>query len=877
MIRFSQVGKAGPVKNTGARGADMAVGPNNTITVSAEILHGNCVVPFRSSVFRRMGTLLSGTAFFCQSQLAEAAEFGLRLHALDVQGFGAGRVDYVAPFGIVTIGITVFAATISLMHLRARRRWQRRDESQQLEIGDTQAGLKRAELFLAAEPQILVTWNGDEPDISGNLSIVLDAPIPRRVLGFGSWLPGEQAKALEEAVDQLRERGQHFKLSIRASNGNHIEAEGHAIAGRAVLRLRDVSGDRLSLLRLEESHGRLLDEATALKTLLNTAPQAAWLRDRAGNLVWVNAAYADAVEAGDGSEAVARHLELLERDDRNEAKRLRLSGAPFKARVQTVIAGKRRKLDVIETPTAGGSAGIVADMTEVEAIRADMDTQRDAHIRTLNHLPIAIASFDRTRRLHFHNQAYADLWKLDPAFLTTTPSDGEVLDKLRASGQLPEQADFRVWKATLLDGYRSEEMREYWWSLPDGRQLRVVANPNSQGGITYLFDDLTERYSLESRVHTLTRVQGETLDSLREGVAVFGSDGRLKLGNPAFAEIWQIDAAILGEDPHIDQIIEASKRAGAEGAWQQLKSAITGFNDARMPTSRRLKLEGNKIDATTIPLSDGATLVNFVDVTVNVRVEQALRERNDALENASRFKTSFIKNVSFELRSPLTSVIGFGQALAAGTAGPLSERQQDYTRHITQSSEALLTLIDDILDIASIDAGTLELEPSRIDIEAIIHQAAQDLKNRTEEQDLKLLVDIASEVRHFSADARRLRQILFNLLSNAIDFSSQQGVISVSAGMEKSNVVLKVKDAGQSLPAGLATQRHEEVLSSDPALQESLNRDALNRGAGLRLSVVRSLVELHGGNVRIISSVSGGTEVICSFPLDGVTASAIGE
>ena len=103
------------------------------------------------------------------------------------------------------------------------------------------------------------------------------------------------------------------------------------------------------------------------------------------------------------------------------------------------------------------------------------------------------------------------------AFLETGPSDSEILDALRSARKLPEQADYRSWKASALAAYRAIEAHETWWHLPDGRMLRVVTNPNPQGGLTYLFDDVTERVHLESRFNALTRVQGETLDTLKEG------------------------------------------------------------------------------------------------------------------------------------------------------------------------------------------------------------------------------------------------------------------------------------------------------------------------------------------------------------------------
>ena len=124
---------------------------------------------------------------------------------------------------------------------------------------------------------------------------------------------------------------------------------------------------------------------------------------------------------------------------------------------------------------------------------------------------------------------------------------------------------FIVLVTALLTGcatkaYRAVETGETVWYLPSGRTLRVVINPNPQGGVTYLFDDVTERFSLESSYNALMRVQGETLDSLKEGVAVFGTDGRLKLFNPAFATLWNCDPAALAEKPHFDQVMRATGR-----------------------------------------------------------------------------------------------------------------------------------------------------------------------------------------------------------------------------------------------------------------------------------------------------------------------------
>ena len=137
-------------------------------------------------------------------------------------------------------------------------------------------------------------------------------------------------------------------------------------------------------------------------------------------------------------------------------------------------------------------------------------------------------------------------------FLDQGPTDSDVLERLRAARRLPEEVDFRKWRGALHEAYRALEAKEHEWHLPGGRTLRVVTTPSPEGGITYLFDDVTERLELARRYDALIRVQGETLEALAEAVAVFGSDGRLNLFNPAFAELWHLSPGTLAERPHIE-------------------------------------------------------------------------------------------------------------------------------------------------------------------------------------------------------------------------------------------------------------------------------------------------------------------------------------
>jgi len=721
-------------------------------------------------------------------------------------------------------------------------------------------------MLIGAETQIVISWDGRdaEPTVEGDASIVGSTAAPRRVLAFGSWLAPADVPALEGAIERLKQRGEAFHLTLRRSGQGFVEAEGRSVSGRALLRLREVTGDRLERLRVQRALNEVTNNIQSLQALLDTIPQPVWLRDAEGRLAWANQAYLTAVEAKDLNEARTRSLELLDRSVRDNAARSRQAGEPFHARMATVVAGRRRILDVTESPAASAAAaGIALDVSELEAVRADLQRQMQAHVRTLDQLPTAVAMFDAKQRLVFHNAAYRRLWGLDQAFLDARPTEGEILDRLRAARKLPEQADFRTWKAGVLASYGAVEPQETWWYLPDRRTLRVVANPHPQGGLTYLFDDLSERVDLESQFNALMRVQGETLDTLKEGVAVFGTDGRLKLFNRAFADMWRLSREALASGPHIDEIVRLCRPLAPEGdPWIEIRGAVAGLPDMRMGLSCRMeRRDGSVLDCAAQPLPDGATLLTFADVTASVNVERALTEKNDALERASRLRDDFVHHVSYELRSPLTNVLGFTQLLGDETVGPLNPRQREYASHIMRSTAALLAILNDILDLASIDTGALELVYEPVNIRETIEAAARGVEDRLVEASLTLDIDAPAELGSFRADAKRVRQVLFNLLSNAVGFSSPGQTIRVMARKTDDDVIFQVTDQGRGIPAEVVTRVFERF--------ESHTLGTRHRGVGLGLSIVRSFVELHGGRVELSSTPGRGTTVTCIFPTDG--------
>jgi signal transduction histidine kinase len=758
------------------------------------------------------------------------------------------------------LGLIVFAAITAIMLVRTRSHTARLETACRDEIAVLRDRLDRANALLLSERQVLVDWPAasERPNINGDPEI-LGVNKPRYVLAFGAWLDAAQASAMDHAVEALRARGEAFAMNLTTLGGLPIEAQGRAIGGRAVLRLKDATALMREFVQLTHRHQHLQTEIASLRTLVETLPSPAWTRDAVGRLNFVNSAYARAVEAKDAADAVERNLELLDSAARETIAKTRTNGGAYAGRLPAIVAGTRRSFDVLDVRTDTGSAGIGIDATEAETMRSALGRLIDAHRRTLDQLATGVAMFGADQRLTFYNAAYRALWDLDAGYLDQGPTDSALLDELRTARKLPEQQSFRQWKAQLQTAYRANEAKEQVWHLPDGRTLRVVTTPNPDGGVTYLFHDVTERLDLERRFEELIRVQGETLDNLAEGVAVFASDGRLRLHNAAFAKMWKLPPPELAERPHIETITTLCQPLhGDDPTWQALREVVTAIDSRKAIAGRLERRDGSVVDCNTVPLPGGATLVTFHDVTDSVNVERALRERNEALEDADRIKISFVHHVSYELRSPLTNIIGFVHLLGDPATGPLAAKQREYLDYITVSSNTLLALINNILDLATIDAGRMQLNLGLVDIRETMQAAAEGVQDRLVGAGIILNIRAAADIGSFVADGRRVRQVLFNLLANAVSFSPGGGTVTLLAERRADEVSFSVSDNGPGIPP--------EVLERVFNWFETHSLGSHHRGPGIGLSLVRSFVELHGGTVTIASVVGQGTTVTCTFP-----------
>ena len=472
-----------------------------------------------------------------------------------------------------------------------------------------------------------------------------------------------------------------------------------------------------------------------------------------------------------------------------------------------------------------------------------------------------MAVFGRDQKLAFYNRAFAALWGVPESWLDTHPSDTEVLDRLRELRKLPEQRDYQAWKRQRLSLYDdpSEYLPEELWHLPGGQTLRVVAQPHPFGGLTFLYEDVTEKLTLESSYNTLIKVQSATLNTLKEGVAVFGPDGRMKLHNAAFTRIWSLDEKDLDGEPHIRNVAAVcAANFGDDAVWEKLIGAITSGAERRRDWGDIERRDRSILSLALSPLPDGATLMTFADVTDRFRIESALRDRNEALLAADHLKSEFIKHVSYELRTPLNPIKGYAELLASEVPGPLTPKQREFVNSIITSSQTLHGLINDILDLALVESGALRLELERLDLYKVLSDIYAHAQQWATLSKHEVRLACRPDAGDFVADRRRIQQVIVYLLSNALQFTPEGGIITIGGEIQGEDVQIFISDTGPGIAPDLSATVFDRFAARSQGGQRG--------GAGLGLTLVKSFIELHVGWVEIDSKPGRGTTVRCHLP-----------
>ncbi|MEP6967573.1 MAG: PAS-domain containing protein [Pseudomonadota bacterium] len=642
----------------------------------------------------------------------------------------------------------------------------------------------------------------------------------------------------------LMTRGEPFAFDIPGRSGG-VSVEGRSAGALAWLRLRATS----------DAPGGA-PGAARLTAFVDAWPDPAWIAAADGVPVWGNRAWLEAVGRKNRADAVAERASF-DRGADAVAREAAASGERREVVLWTNREGGRRALRIQAEPIEGGGVAVwTRDITGAETAAETFERQAGAHEAILNRIGDAVALFGRDRRLVFHNPAFAALWDLEPAWLADRPRHGEWLDRLRQRRRLPETGDYARFKDDELKRHQDlAASPEAVWRLPDERTLRVVSQPHPTGGLVMVFSDITPELRLKTQFNHLIQVQRATLDKLSDAVAVFGSDARLKLHNEAFETFWAVTAAQLAAAPDFDGVVELCvRRLHDRQFWRDLKARIADPDPvARTPVSREVTTADRRIVAfQSRPLPDGATLVSFTDVTDTRALEAALADRQSALDEAERLKREFVGSVSYELRTPLTTIIGYSELLGRDAEG-LTKRGLDSVGAIKSAAVHLARSINNVLDMAEIDAGELVLEIDDVDVAGLIGEAAGRWASEARQGAVAVTV-VGGEAGLIRGDARRLGQVLGHLTENALRRTPPGGTITLSATRALGEVALQVSNTGRGIPFDIQAHIFDRFGAQDRA------------GPGLALALVKALVELHGGWVALESDPTAGAAFTCHLP-----------
>jgi len=756
----------------------------------------------------------------------------------------------------------------------ATRRALRAAEAAETTVGDSarlaallDAGPAMA-LIVAAEGAVTAA-----PRLAGALGLAAMPPRWPGLLGDGAPFAADDAAALARNVADAAAGGS-FSLVLRpAGSARSFRVDGSpAPAGygeRAVaLWFIDVTEAEEAAAALAARLERRSAALDALSGLLEAAPFPMWHRGPDLKLAMVNGAYVRAVEGEDAGAVIRAGIELIDDADglgpEAAAAQVRDGRQAVTRNVPATVSGERRMMQVVEVPLGpGGVAGYAIDVEDQEQARIDLNRFVRAQRDMLDRLSAGVAQFGRDRSLIFFNQPFARLFSLTPDFLADRPEFDRLIDAMRDAGNLPEVRDFPDWKEEHRQWFTSgSAAEEEDWLLPHGKHLRVVAQPLPDGGLLTIFEDRTEQIQLASARDTLLQVRTATFDNLFEAVGVFASDGRLNLWNNRFTELWGLDEEHLATHPRVDALTPLLapklKRASHAGLVRELVRSATVERKQR--TGRVSLIDGREFEFAAVPLPDGNALFTMLDITDSRKVEAALRERTEALEEADRLKTAFVSNMSYELRTPLTSIGGFAEMLAEGYGGALPPVAVEYVAAILDSVGRLGVLIDNVLDLTQSETGSLLLAEDEVDLAALCAEVAAAAEEAAARGGLTFVTEIEPAVGIVTGDPRRLGQALGNLLKNAIAYTPDGGRVLLRAEGDRDEARIIVSDNG----AGIAQADQARVFDRFSRTVEGRGADEAAVGIGLPLA--RQFVEAHGGAVALQSAPGEGTTVTIRLP-----------
>jgi PAS domain S-box-containing protein len=381
--------------------------------------------------------------------------------------------------------------------------------------------------------------------------------------------------------------------------------------------------------------------------------------------------------------------------------------------------------------------------------------------------------------------------------------------------------------------------------------------PAELGDLQAAVNELLERLSEERRV-AVSRVLS-MVDNSIDAIVAFDPNGALIYANRACATLFGDDPVTLVGRGH-PTVHDGQGREGQSLARILLEAPFSREYTLTFPGGRTIPcfLSANQIGG-----DDSGTVFAIVrDISEQRAYQDRLQRQNVQLATANRSKSEFLTNTSHELRTPLNAIIGFADIIKTEMLGPLGHEQyKEYAEDISTSGQHLLNLINDLLDMAKIEAGKLDIRQEQVDLGVSATECMRMVREKAASGGLTFNLEVPDPAPVITADRLKVKQILLNLVSNAIKFTDRGGSITVRVRHDGDDVIVQVADTG----VGIAVDDFERVLAPFGQVDASLSRR--NEGTGIGLPLSKALMELHGGTLDLNSTVGAGTTVTLRFPV----------
>lgn len=403
----------------------------------------------------------------------------------------------------------------------------------------------------------------------------------------------DDAEKIYKYVALLREDGVSFEDKFILKNGKNLNLSGARISGADgsiygdIIWFRDISNDASyidSLLREQKKTDNLLHN---FEDMVDNLPYPVWLRSHELNLVAVNKKYAEFVGTADKNAIVAENIEIdcggKDKSLKFLAQKAQENNSPQNKIINCNINGSRFCFEAVETPFHSeesldkiATVGTLFDISELDELKHNLKQHQNAHLEILGALGTAFAVFDSSFKLSFYNQAFKSLWRLDDEWFESGNTYGSFLDNIREKRLLPEVPDYPYFKSEEQKMFGSIlEPKEDLLHLPDGRSLRRVRAPYLKGGLVFAYEDISDRLAASREYNSLISVRQEILNNIDEAVLIFEGDGRLKIYNQAYVNLWNADENILNSEPTFNELLDTQKMFfSGVSDWQALKKDI---------------------------------------------------------------------------------------------------------------------------------------------------------------------------------------------------------------------------------------------------------------------------------------------------------------